>query len=107
VNFLITHVVINFNGNHHKFFEWILTRLRSHNGLLKWKHYVCHIEKMKNVDSKKCQNSVNIKKIKIKHHQMKNLLLKCIETFLIYIFNLKKIKWHDCYKFSPWEFISH
>ncbi len=38
VNFLITHVVIDFNGNHHIFFGWILKRLLTHNGLLKW-HY--------------------------------------------------------------------
>ncbi len=40
---------------------------------------------MKIVDSKKCQNSVK-NKLKIKHHQMNNLLVKCIETFLMYIF---------------------
>jgi hypothetical protein len=34
---------------------------------------------------KKCQSSVKIK-MKNKHHQMKNLLMKCIETFLIYVF---------------------
>ncbi len=42
-------------------------------------------KKMKNVDSKnmtkQCQNQ-NFKK----NHQMKNLLMKCIETFLIYIY---------------------
>jgi hypothetical protein len=38
---------------------------------------------------KKCQNNIKIK-IKIKHHQMKNLLVKCIETFLIYIFLILK-----------------
>jgi hypothetical protein len=32
-----------------------------HNGLLKWQHYVCHVEKMKNVNWKKCQSSVKIK----------------------------------------------
>jgi len=98
INLKIIHVVINFNGNHHKKIGWILRRLWTHNGLLKWQHYACHIEKMKNVDSKKCQNSVKIKiKIKIKHHQMKNLLVKCIETFYIYILMFKKR--HDCYNF--------
>jgi hypothetical protein len=39
---------------------------------------------------------------------MKNWLVKHIETFLIYIvLILKKIKWCDCYKFYPWESISH
>jgi hypothetical protein len=33
-----------------------------------------------------CQGSVKIKIKKIKHHQMKNLLVKCIETFHIYIY---------------------
>jgi len=39
-------------------------------------------KKMKNVDSKKCQSGVKFKK-KIKHHQMKNLLVNFIETFII------------------------
>jgi hypothetical protein len=31
---------------------------------------------------------------------MKNLLVKCIETFLVYIFLIKKsFQWHDYYKF--------
>jgi len=30
-------------------------------------------------------------KLKIKHHQMKNRLMKCIEIFLIYIFLIFKI----------------
>jgi hypothetical protein len=30
---------------------------------------------------------------------MKNLLVKCIESFLLYIFLIfKSFKWHDCYK---------
>jgi exonuclease I len=61
VNFLIIHFIIDFNGNHHKCFGWILRRLWTRNGLLKWQHYICHIKKMKNVDSKKCQSSVKIK----------------------------------------------
>ncbi len=52
VNFKIIDVVIKFNGNHHKFFGWNVRRLWTHNGLLKWQHYICHKEKMKNVDSK-------------------------------------------------------
>jgi hypothetical protein len=39
-------------------------------------------KKMKNVNSKKCESNVK----KIKNHQIKFLLVKCIETFLIYIF---------------------
>jgi hypothetical protein len=31
--------------------------------LLKWEHDVYHTKKMKNVDSKKCQSSVNFLKI--------------------------------------------
>jgi hypothetical protein len=50
---------------------------------------------MKNMDSKKCQNSVKEKrkekKRKEKNRQMKNLLVKCIETFLIYIFEFLKV----------------
>jgi len=61
INFLIIQVVIDFNGNHDKKFGWILRKLWTHNELLKWQHYACHIEKMINVDSKKCQNSVKIK----------------------------------------------
>jgi hypothetical protein len=35
---------------------------------------------------KKYVKVVSKYKFKIKHHQMKNLLLKCIETFQIYIY---------------------
>jgi hypothetical protein len=59
-NFLIFYVVIDFNKKHHNFFGWILKRLWTCNGLLKWQHYVCHTKKMKNVDSKKCQSDVKI-----------------------------------------------
>jgi hypothetical protein len=65
-----------------------------------WNDNTMFVAQMKNVDSKKSQNIV--KKIKkIKHHQMKNLLVKCIENFLIYIYFLvlKSFKWCDCYKF--------
>jgi len=34
-NFLIIHVFIHFNGNHHNCFGWILKRLWTRNGLLK------------------------------------------------------------------------
>jgi len=34
-NFLIIHVVIDFNGNHHKKIKCILRRLWTHNGLLR------------------------------------------------------------------------
>ncbi len=47
VNLLIIHVFIDFNGNHHNFFGWILRRLWTRNGLLKWQYYVSHIEKWK------------------------------------------------------------
>jgi hypothetical protein len=40
-------------------------------------------KKWKMWTQKICQNSVK-SFLKIKHHQMKNLLLKCIENFLIY-----------------------
>jgi len=73
---------------------WIWT----HNGLLKWQHYVCHIEKI-------CKSSDKIRRKKNKNHQIKNLLVKCIETFLIYVF--KNFKWHYCYKFYLLESISH
>jgi hypothetical protein len=53
VNFLIIHVVIDFNGIIIKKNGWILRRLWIHNGLLKWQHCVYHIGKIKNVDSKK------------------------------------------------------
>jgi hypothetical protein len=90
-------MLLDFNKNHHNFFGWLLRRLWIRNGLLKWQHYFYHTKKMKNVDSKKCKKKVN--KNKIKHHQMKNLLLKWIENFLIYIFLIfKRFKWHDCYK---------
>jgi uncharacterized membrane protein len=46
-------------------------------------------KRKKNVDSTKCQSSV--KKNYKKNHQMKNLLLKCIEFFLTYIFLILKI----------------
>jgi hypothetical protein len=72
-----------------KTFGWI-KKLWTCNGLLKWQHYVCHIEKMKNVDSTKHQSSVKINKEKLKHHQMNNWLVKCIEIFLTYIFLIKK-----------------
>ncbi len=61
VKILIIHVVINVNENHHKKIGWILRRLWTHNGHLKWQPYVDYIEKMKNVESKKCQSSVKIK----------------------------------------------
>jgi hypothetical protein len=35
VNFLIIHVVIDFNGNHHKTFGWILRKLWTCNEHLK------------------------------------------------------------------------
>jgi len=39
---------------------------------------------------------------------MKNLLMKCIETFLIVIFLISKsFKWHNYSKFYQWESISH
>jgi hypothetical protein len=31
-----------------------------HNGLLKWWHYICHVDKMKNVDSQKCHKNVKV-----------------------------------------------
>jgi hypothetical protein len=43
------------------------------------KNEKCGLKKM----SKKCQN-----KNKNKNHQMKNLLVKCIEYIYIYIYNL-------------------
>jgi hypothetical protein len=49
---LIIHVIIEFNGNHHKLFGWIPRSLWTRNGFLKWQHNVFHIEKMKNLDSK-------------------------------------------------------
>ncbi len=58
VKILIIHVVIDFNGNHHKKFGWILRRLWTCIRLLKWQHYVYHTKKKKNVDSKNCQSSV-------------------------------------------------
>ncbi len=36
IKFLIIHVVIDFNGNHHKKIGWILKRLWTCNGFLKW-----------------------------------------------------------------------
>jgi hypothetical protein len=35
VNFLIIHVVIDFNGNHHNFFGCTIKRLWTCNGVLK------------------------------------------------------------------------
>jgi hypothetical protein len=52
IKILIIHVFIDFNGNHHKKFGWIIRRLWTCNGLLKWQHYVCQPKKVKNVDSK-------------------------------------------------------
>ncbi len=55
VNFLITHLVINFNRNHHKKIERILRGLRTHNGLLEWQHYVCHTQKFQSSVKKEKQ----------------------------------------------------
>jgi len=41
---------------------------------------------MKNVNSKNMSKMCQNKNKKIKHHQMKILLMKWIETFLIYVF---------------------
>ncbi len=106
IKFLIIHVVIDFNGNHHKKVGWIVKRLWIHNGLLKSQHYACRTWKMKIVDSK--NTSKLCQKIKNKSSQIKNWLMKCIDIFLIYIFLIfRNFKWHDCYKFYPWESISH
>ncbi len=60
-----------------------------------------HIKKMKNMDLKKCQSSFKIKNIN-KTPSNEELLMNCIETFLICIFLIfKKIKWHNCHKFYP------
>jgi hypothetical protein len=61
-----------------------LKRLWTCTGLLKWHTFVTY-KTWKMWTQKICQSNVKIK-IKTKHHQMKNLLVKCIETFLIYMF---------------------
>ncbi len=95
VKILIIYIVIDFNGNHCNFFGWFLKRLWIRNGHLKWQHFVCHIEKMKILNSKEFQSSIKKNLNKIKHHQMKNLLVKCIKSY-IYI---TSFKWHYCCKF--------
>jgi hypothetical protein len=42
--------------------------------LLKRQHYICHIEKMKNVNSKKCQIMCQNKKIKNKASSNENFI---------------------------------
>jgi len=85
----IIHVFIDFNGNHHKKIEWTLRRLWIHNGLLKWQHYICHIEK-----NEKCGFKKYVK-IKNKGSSNEKSINECIETFLIYI---NFLKWCDCCK---------
>jgi predicted KAP-like P-loop ATPase len=52
ITILIIHVAINLSENHIKKYGWILRKKWTHNWLLKWWHYVCHVNKMKNVDLK-------------------------------------------------------
>jgi len=53
-------------------------------GLLKWwQVYVCHTQKMKNVDSKNIHRNINNNKKKIEHHIMNNLIVRCNEFFPI------------------------
>jgi hypothetical protein len=42
------------------FFGWMLKRLWTQNGLLKWNHCVCHRKKLKNVESK-VMSKLNLK----------------------------------------------
>jgi hypothetical protein len=55
-------------------------------GLLKWWHYVCYTK------NEKCgfKKYVIVIKIKIGHHKMNNLIVKCIENFPISIFSYLK-----------------
>ncbi len=96
VNFLIIHVVIDFNGNHHKIFGWILRRLWICNGLLKWQHYICYMEKMKNVNSKICQS--NVKKIKINKVPSNEEFIDEMHWNFLYIY-IYSSEWCDCCKF--------
>jgi hypothetical protein len=99
VNFLIIHVVIDFNGNHHNVFGWILKRLWICNGLLKWQQYVCHTEKNEKCGLQKiCQSSVKIK-INNKTSSNEEFIIEMHWNFPIYLLILKSFKWHDCYKF--------
>jgi hypothetical protein len=44
------HVALNFNKNY--IFLKDELKKKIHNGLLKWKNYVCHVDRMKIVNSK-------------------------------------------------------
>jgi hypothetical protein len=54
-------------------------------------------KKMKNVDSKNMSKYCQKKNLKIKHQQIKSLLVKCIETFLIYIKDLNDVIFVNLY----------
>jgi hypothetical protein len=53
------------------------------------------IKFVKQIEWKKCHNNVIWNKnCKINHHQIRNLRIKCIETFPIYKKFFEKIKYH-------------
>ncbi len=62
---------------------------------MKWQHYVCHIEKMKNMDSKKSQSCVK-NKIKSPNEEF----ISEVHWNFIYIYIIfNSFKWCDCCKF--------
>jgi len=60
-NSFIIHVTMDFSENLIKNYGWVLKIEWIHCGLLKWWHYVCHTQKMKNVDSKKYHSDIKFK----------------------------------------------
>jgi len=88
-----------------QFFEWILKKEWIHNEHLKRWNYIFHAYKINKSGLKKCHSNVKNKiKIKISHHQIKSLKIRCIETFTIQEVMILKIKYHH---YSSFFFISH
>jgi len=61
IKILIIHAAIDFSENHIKKDGWIIKMEWTHNGFLKYWHYICHANIMKSVNSKKCHSNVKIK----------------------------------------------
>jgi len=103
--FFNIHVVIDFNGNHHNFFRWILKRLWTHNGLLNWQHNVCRIEKWK-MWFKKYFKVVSKQKLKNKTSLNEEFISE-VHCNFPYIYIYKVLNDVIVVNVYPWKSISH
>ncbi len=103
IKFLIIHVFIAFNGNHHKFFD----EFKEDYGFIMdfWNDNIMFVtpKKWKMWTPKRCQSKANF--IIFLNHQMTNFLMKCVQIS-IYIF-LQVLNDDIVLNFNFWNFISH